>query len=135
MTDETFCLFCGKVGGSVCDSQECQTLEAELDRNMRAHYRLAVFLGVKSALKDRCKCELDWTMNRLERWWYVLKLLVCVALRLKYRGKECWPECIQVGMWHNHHDGYGWDADWIRVGRGVFCGWWFDLHHDGDTFI
>lgn len=129
------CLFCGQDGDVVCDSPKCQEYDRELREEMREQYRKDVRAGVKSALKQRCKCESDWAMTRFTRWLYVLKLLICVALRLTYKGKEMYPDCIAAGCFREHRDGYGWSADWIRVGRGVWSGWWFDLEHDGDSFM
>lgn len=128
------CFFCDKPGGETCDSPACQRHDREYQEHLRQLYRSQLIAGVKSAIRERCKGDTNWSLSRAWRWWLTVKLLICVALRLSYRGKETWPECVEVGCFHERHDGYGWDADWIRVGYGVWNGWWFDLHHDGDSF-
>jgi hypothetical protein len=127
-----FCFFCGTEGPIVCDSPKCQQHDKETREWERSEYCRKVRAGVWSAFRDRCKCDGNWGLNRCQRWWYVLKLLICVVSRLSYHGDKCYPDCVEVGCFHSAKLYAGWEADWIRVGHGLFTGWWFDLHHDGE---
>lgn len=49
------------------------------------------------ALRIRCKCEGNYTLNRLQRWWYTYKAIICVALG---RTHITWrDDSISVAMW------------------------------------
>lgn len=128
----TNCWYCNKPGSIVCDNPQCQQYDQELQASLDAEYQQQLRQALWAVIRQRAKGECDWQLSRLARWWYVCKLLLCVWLGLDEPGPGDYPECIEVACYHSAKLYAGWEADWIRVGRGVFTGWWFDLHHDGD---
>lgn len=135
------CMWCGKVSDSswFCGSPECKAkADRERDEILAAEakwWRNMERKGVLVALNDRCKSHDEFTLNRLQRWFYVVKFLICFSFGLRKEPTIHWPACVDCGIISNQSGGYGWDCYWMTVGRGVFTGWWFKVQHDGDTYI
>ena len=136
--DDNYCFFCGKVGPSaipgVCDSPRCQQWDQEMQNDFAARYNKDLWDAWWAGLKGRCR-DCDCSLRRITRWFYTLKMCICMMLELRYRGKNPYPDSITVGYFNQHEDSYGWSADWVEVGYGIFTGWWFRLEHDGECFM
>ena len=84
------------------------------------------------AIRQRCRCERDWRLNRAERWWYTAKVLVCVVLHRDERAVPPDPFLHQIEVAHGgsmrtYHPEFGDGAEWdyLAVGGGVRSGWWY----------
>ena len=110
----------------VCDRESCQRFERELLASIEEHERQKFKAGLKAALQQRCKPDEDWSLNRLQRWLYTIKLLLCMLLRLHYRGDEVFPDCVVVGLFDEDENDWSEYYCNMQVGRGFVCGWWWD---------
>tara|TARA_R110002095_G_scaffold4257_1_gene11510 strand:- start:3299 stop:3601 length:303 start_codon:yes stop_codon:yes gene_type:complete len=83
--------------------------------------------GMLAALQQRCKPDEEWPLNRLQRWFYTVKLLLCILFRLSYKGDKTFPDKVTVALFDD--DENYWSLWWmsIDVGHGLFSGWWWDL--------
>lgn len=96
-------------------------------------YEADLNLAVEQALVQRCKQNNEWDLNRFLRWFYTLKLLICVLLnRTEPRNGKLYPNEVDVAQHHYQKLYAGWEARWISVGHGIFTQWWFAIRSDGD---
>lgn len=127
------CWFCDDNASEVvCAATICQQRYKDWEMDELQAYYAHVRTGMRAAWQQRGKDEDNYALTWLERWWYLFKLWICVAFELTDSGPEAYPEAIEMACYHHAKLYAGWEADWIRVGHGIFTGWWFDLHHDGE---
>lgn len=127
------CWFCQKPGEIVCQSLDCQRQHAEIIADEYRTYRQEVHEAVAVAIKERCKNDNNWCLTRWQRWFYTLKLLVCVLIRRgRPRGLPSYPDVVEVGHHHFARTYAGWTASWIVVGYGIVRGWWYEIERDSD---
>jgi hypothetical protein len=131
------CWFCNcEIPSSdlVCNGQKCREYLRELDAEQAAFAWSQYWQAWPAALRERCKpaCN-NYCLNRWERWFYTLKVFICLAIgRKRHFGWRCTP--VEVGTIRSHQDGYGWSATWICVGYGLFRNWGYEITSDGDCF-
>lgn len=111
--------------------EELRQLNASLNRASRREY----WLAWKCLIADRCSSETNWTLSRLDRWFYTFKAMVCLALNRKGRSST-WngDPGVQVAIMRSERDGYGWSATWLSVGYGRTSGWRYQIHSDSEWY-
>jgi len=95
-------------------------------------------VAIKEVLKQRGKFHDNYSLNRLQRWFYTLKTVICLLLnRRKTLGFE---DCIDsMAVWNmtewQSMDFMGTAYDWteLAVGIGVLKGWYFDIYRNGSV--
>lgn len=129
----TSCIFCQTPGEIVCNKAKCQREMRLLHDEEEKMYQADLNLAVEHALIQRCKHNNEWNLNRFWRWFYTLKLLICVMLnRTEPRNGNLYPNEVDVAQHHYRKLYAGWEARWISVGHGIFTQWWFAIRSDGD---
>lgn len=129
------CHYCDRraLNGEItCGSEKCLQIERELNEERKRVDREQLRKAVISAIRDRCKCDENWGLNRLQRWFYTGKFLACVLFRLRRCRDYKEDDPVEVGRFHYQELYAGWEADWCVVGHGVLKGWFYQLEHDGD---
>jgi hypothetical protein len=95
-------------------------------------------LAVRCAIKDRCKNQSDYFLNRLQRWFYTAKVLICVFLN-RYRivrdDSDPYPQEVEVTCHHFAKLYAGWESRSLHVGCGYFSQWWYQVENDGEWNI
>lgn len=93
------------------------------------------FKEMIEVIKQRCKPEYDYSINRLQRWFYTIKTLICILLN---RQGDLWgKDHIDVAIL-NYRPAYTMDVmggyDWtcIVVGHGYFKNWCYDKYENSD---
>lgn len=137
MTDEYVerCWYCGKPGKFPCDSEDCQQMDREMTEDLRKSRIKQEWQGFRAALRQRAKDADLYPKTRCKRWFYTFKLIVCFFCNLRYRGKKDYPDRVHVAHFNYRKLYAGWSEEYIRVGSGVFTGWWFDIEEDGDWYM
>lgn len=75
----------------------------------------------------------EYSLSSFERWFYRLKLIVCILLGLyDPNPSEDGLTVMQVEYrsWY-----FGWNAQFASVGLGVFKNWHYTFYSDGDSWI
>lgn len=129
------CWFCHSPvheGDECCENPDCIKRKHELDEDEKRHERAELIKAVKSAIQRRSKDDGEYNLGRLQRWFYTVKLLVCVLIRNQryQRDDEDYP--VRVSTYHYQELYAGWECSDIVVGHGVFKGWFYNLETDGD---
>lgn len=115
--------------------------EEEMWAQHAAYQREQLNTGAKNALKQRCKCESNYSLNRFWRWFYTFKCLFCYVYEWqfdhrKYRKHGDWrdsyPDTIHVADIYFVKTYAGWDAGWLEVGYGVFENWFIRVEEDSE---
>lgn len=87
---------------------------------------------IKQILKQRCKYEDNRALNNIERFFYTLKVLICILLK---RQKSLYTDpdslCVAILNFRNAYsldvmNGYDWEE--IAVGYGLFENWHYDRY-------
>jgi hypothetical protein len=136
MTIETTapnCIRCGDGGFDNCEL--CDRCNAEIAADDLAHYRQQVLAGVRAAFRERAKCDDNWELGWLGRWWHTAKLAICVLLGRDNSPDDSYGRGVEVAIYHYQDLYAGWESESIRVGHGVFRNWWFEIHRDGDWWM
>ena len=133
MKEENHCWFCHRPipeSETICEREECRELDRELEAAIKWSVTQEFRLGVIAALKQRAKADQDWELNRLQRWFYTLKLFACILFRLRYHGEEYFPHSVEVAYYPM--EPVGWHNSWrmMQVGHGYFKGWWWAIESD-----
>lgn len=86
-------------------------------------------------LRQRCKPEQNWCLNKRQEWAYTLKALICLVLHLHDRSDEDYPDMIEVAYANYsryQHFEFGDAADWdyLAVGYG-WRNWWYLVSSTG----
>jgi hypothetical protein len=118
---------------------------AEVAEGEKIQFRRDSWRGFWLTVKNRCKDDQEFHINRLERWFYTLKLCYCVLVgrtRIKvykhFNNKnksdleKFYPDVVTGAEIRSRYDGYSWDATWIEVGYGYFSNWWYRIEEDGE---
>jgi hypothetical protein len=95
---------------------------------------------IKYCLNQRCDMEDNYSLNRLQEWFYTVKAVICIMFNSKHKDSEwSWysDDFISVAM-HSFSKFYNWefgmdDASFmvITVGHGVFSNWKYRELRDG----
>lgn len=91
---------------------------------------------IKVCLRDRCNTEYDRSLNRLQRYFYTVKCIICIILNLEYKGE--WMTLfnqVTVGRhsmnkWYDLEFGESFDWTDLLVGEG-FTNWYYGEIEDG----
>lgn len=129
------CWFCNRPieqGQAICDRDECQEFDRELEAADRQYQRAELIKAVKSAVRIRCKHDEEYGLNRLQRWFYTVKLLICVIIRNRRYQKDGEEYPVRVSCYHYSDLYAGWECRDIVVGHGFLKGWFYNLEEDGD---
>lgn len=91
---------------------------------------------IKYVLIQRCKGHENWSLNRIQRWFYTLKSILCILFGL--RKQFTWDDDIIDGVAYWDHSTnpwgyYGSEYDWteLDVGYGYFKNWKYDVIRNG----
>lgn len=126
------CMMCGVVavdntGGT------CPGCTAEWDKGMKEAFdemdRIQRKEALQTAFAQRCKHEDNRRMNRLKRWFYTMKAVICLLLN---RRNSLWPAEGYEVSYFNYQSGYHYSWDEFRVGEGIFRNWHYDIYNNGD---
>lgn len=129
-----YCWICGRERPTHCPNPDCRKFEEEMAEAEAIQQHKDLWDAWYAAMKERCNCS-DACLRRYQRWFYTVKCLICMTLGRVYHGKDPYPDSITVGYFRQHRDGWGWSADWVEVGWGLFTGWWYRLEHDGECLM
>lgn len=89
------------------------------------------FRFIKLALKQRCKWHDNRSLSHLERYFYTLKVIIC--LLLNRRKNMCLSDSIDSVAVDNFRHSYSFDVvggyDWedLQVGFGIFKNWHYNI--------
>ncbi len=120
-------------GQITCGSEKCLQIDREMEEERIRFEKEEVRKALKAALECRCKDDGEYGLNSLQRWFYTVKLLLCVLFRLRRCQRDC-EECpVNVCCYYHSKTYGGWQAGYIVVGHGVFKSWFYDLENDGDS--
>jgi len=93
------------------------------------------FKEIIEVIKQRCKPEYDYSIDRLQRWFYTIKTLICILFN---RQGDLWgKDHIDVAIL-NHRPVYTMDViggyNWICivVGYGYFKNWYYDKYENSN---
>ncbi len=118
---------------SADEAQMMMEAEELFQQEQREHHQRMEWRGLWCSLNERCKKDDNYALTRLERWGYVLKLLICYVLQLHPR--DChgsYPDAVQTALIHAAKTYGGWEADWMEVGEGWDRNWFYQLKHDSE---
>lgn len=126
------CWFCNQAappGEMICTRKRCQDFDKEMIQALDERDRMETREALLAAFNHRARCDENWNLNRVQRWFYTVKFFLCVLFRLRYHGKETFPDSVEVGW------GKGvWTCSGacliVEVGHGVFSGWWWDCFNE-----
>lgn len=85
------------------------------------------------AIMQRAKCEDDYTLNRLERWFYTVKALVCLLFNWRrdlWLGDRVTVAEFNFDEWSSHEWGRMVDWDMLVVTHG-WRTWRICILHEG----
>lgn len=124
------CMFCNRPIPEteiICEREDCQENDRELGKAIGWMQRQEFILGFQAALKQRAKADEEWELNRLQRWFYTVKLVLCIVCRLRYSGEETFPDAVEVAYYSLEPAGWFDSFRMIQVGYGYFSGWWWEI--------
>lgn len=130
-----------KLGNYILNSRkDRQTDDGALEKEIRREYmrvgRHNLWVGVKKAFVERCKGDEEWSLTRWGRLFYTAKCLLCVLLCRKWKHKYGdYPDDVEVSTIYERTLYAGWEAGWLKVGHGVFKGWFYHVTTDGDWWM
>lgn len=86
---------------------------------------------VMRALKDRCfEDRRENNMSRAAAWWYVLKVILCMAFCAPRKG-DIWGIMVAMADHHEHYStpDTGSMVTWqeLYVGEGITKGWYWNI--------
>jgi hypothetical protein len=128
-----------KEWGWIPETQE--EIDAEMHRYWKARYRHEYWFALGSALKQWCKDEDNWHLNKTQKIFYTAKAVICLLLHLRtsFTYKD---DPVDVSIFDYEHIGSCGGAglpDWygtfnvLRVGYGYFKGWHYEIINDANA--
>lgn len=88
---------------------------------------------VMDALRQRCKNEGDWILNRRQRYFYTIKALICWPLRRYNMGHYTDVSVSYTPQGLIPKTKYGSDSFILKVGYGYWRNWYAYLLDDRYT--
>ncbi len=135
------CLFCAAevtADSLTCSALTCQTHLREMHEEQDRIDAADLALAVKMAKKLRCKEDSEWDLGRLARWFYTLKALLCIrwGWARDYKKFKAYDHPVVVVAIHHYATLYaGWESRTLKVGKGFFSLWWYEIESDGEWFM
>jgi len=127
------CWFCNKKKDDdafTCGSLKCLTEWDDITADEINCRERQIRIGVWKSLAQWCSLNPD-RLPWYERIFYTVKLWICCLFG--------WHDHIDYNIDYvdvveiDFHKTYaGWDETWLRVGRGVFTNWRYELMHDSE---
>lgn len=91
---------------------------------------------IRTCLKHRCDCEPEYSLYRIEKWFYTFKAIICLLLNREpnqYRyGDFIYVATIRGGVYYPPSEPTVYWAEWQVVGIGLFKNWWAMQYSDSD---
>jgi hypothetical protein len=111
-----------------------EKLIAEWRAEERVGHGRDIRRGLLLSLKHRCKDDENFTLTRLERWFYIAKAWYCALVGRGWTEKHGqYPDEVEVSTLYSVKTYGGWEAAWFIVGHGLFRNWYVSINRDGDT--
>ena len=94
------------------------------------------FLAIKYAIVQRAKHHENYSLNRIQRWFYTFKAIICILLKLKkqFTWKDDVVDCVATWNFTTYPYGYsGTEYSWTQldVGYGYFKNWRYNISQEG----
>lgn len=119
--------------------------DEEIEQAQRDYYKWQArhewWFALGSSLKQWCKDEDNWRLNRFHRIFYTLKGITCLLLH-RHTNFTYKDDPVDVSIFDYHEIGNGGGADvpsWyatfniFQVGHGYFTGWHYDILFDANA--
>lgn len=116
--------------------------EKEMWAEHESYKREQLNLGAKNAIKQRCKGDTNYSLNRFWRWFYTFKCLFCYLYEWEFKPdtthrqhgdwRDQYPDVVAVADISFQRTYAGWDAAWLEVGYGVFENWFIRVQEDSE---
>jgi hypothetical protein len=135
------CFFCGKevkADSLICEDPKCIQFDKELRQEIRCEERRDIRMALVSAISQRAKNSHLGSEQRIVRWLYTAKAVVCILLGL-YCKTDFYYETqwdYGLGYWdysgpHGEYSSYDWKE--LYVGSGWFSNWWYLIEFDSSA--
>ena len=122
------CIFCGKSGPVVCESEACQRYDREYEIELKQEHSRRYRDGLRAVLAQRGKDDLD---SYLLRFLYCLKFFICLCFGWHSCKANKSYQSICLAEFNYARLYAGWECEIAEVGSG-WDNWWCSVYHDGE---